>query len=57
VPAKLETTGRSRSQGAPVNGMNITIHGTTYRVTTEADIICLLGALDILQALARRKAA
>ena len=37
--------------------MNVTVHGVTYRVTTEADIVCLLVALDTLQALARRKAA
>jgi hypothetical protein len=37
--------------------MNVTVRGITYRVTTEADIVRLLIALDTLQALARRKAA
>ena len=37
--------------------MAITIHRITYYVTTEADIICLVVALDTLQALARRKSA
>jgi hypothetical protein len=38
--------------------MNITVHGVTYRITTEADVICLVAALETLQAFAmRRKAA
>lgn len=37
--------------------MNVTVRGITYRVTTEADIVSLLIALDTLQRLARRKAA
>jgi hypothetical protein len=38
--------------------MNITYRGRTYRVTTEADIVCLCVALETLAALARsRKAA
>jgi len=43
------------SQG--MGAVNVTYRGTTYRVTTEADIVCLLAALQMLQALARRKAA
>ena len=38
--------------------MNVTIDHFTYYVATEADIICLVAALDTLQAFARsRKAA
>jgi hypothetical protein len=37
--------------------MNITVCGSTFRVTTEADLLRLLVALRILQALPRRKAA
>jgi hypothetical protein len=37
--------------------MFITVYHTRYHVTTEADIICLVAALELLQALARREAA
>jgi hypothetical protein len=33
--------------------MNISINGRTYRVFTEADIVCLCVALETLAALAR----
>jgi hypothetical protein len=35
--------------------MAITIHRVTYFVATEADVICLVAALELLQALARRE--
>jgi hypothetical protein len=37
--------------------MRITVNRITYHVATEADIICLVAALDTLAALASRKAA
>jgi hypothetical protein len=37
--------------------MSVTIRGTTYHVATDADVICLVAALELLQALARREAA
>jgi hypothetical protein len=37
--------------------MNITYLGHTYRVTTEQELLLLLGALAMLQALACGKAA
>ena len=37
--------------------MFINIYGARYYVATEADILCLCAALELLEALARRKAA
>jgi hypothetical protein len=37
--------------------MNLTVYGTTYHVTTEADLFRLLFALATLDAPARGKAA
>lgn len=37
--------------------MNVTIHGSTFHVDTEADVFRLCSALRILDALARGKAA
>ena len=37
--------------------MNLTIYGRTYHVRTEAELIRLLLALHVLQALMHRKAA
>ena len=50
-------TGADRMRCEGPCAMNVTVRGITYRVTTEADIVYLLIALDTLQALARRKAA
>ena len=37
--------------------MSVTVHGITYRVFTEADLLRLLSALATLDVLASRKAA
>jgi hypothetical protein len=37
--------------------MNITFNGSAYRVTTEQELLLLLGALAMLRALACGKAA
>ena len=36
--------------------MNVSFHATTYRARTEADLIRLLFALDVLQALTGKAA-
>jgi hypothetical protein len=37
--------------------MNVTVHGITYHVDTEAELLRLVSALQTLDALARRRAA